>query len=79
MDLQIIKINGVYEIILCKTCLVMTPEFFDVRVQPYWFAQVKFIAYGVQSAEDLMCPGIVVILTDNGIPDHSIVFEFLSP
>ena len=79
MNLQIIKINGVYEIILGKPCLVVALEFFDVRVQPDWFAQVKFIADGVQSVEDLMCPGIVVILTDNGIPDHSIVFEFLSP
>ena len=69
MDLQIIEIYRIYEVILCEPRLVIALEFLYGGIYKDWFAQIEFIAYGVERVEDLMGPGIVSVITDDGIPD----------
>ena len=57
LNFQKIKINGFYEIILGKTDLVVKLEFFNRRIQPDWFPQIKLIADGIQRIKDHLCPG----------------------
>jgi hypothetical protein len=79
MYLEIIEVNRIYKIVLGKPNLVMPFEFLNGGVKPDRFAQVKFITYRVKRMKNLMRPGIVGIITDDGIPDHSVIFEFFSP
>ena len=54
LDLQIVKIDGVHEIILIKPGLAVSLELSDSGVQPDGLAEVKVIAYLIQRPEDLV-------------------------
>ena len=54
-------------------------EFVDGGVKPDRLAQVELIADFVKRVEDLVCPGVVCLVADDGIPQHSVVFEFFAP
>ena len=54
-------------------------EFVDGGVKPDWLAQVELIADLIKRIEDLVCPGVVCLVADNGIPQHFVVFEFFAP
>ena len=64
MNLQIIKINGIYKIILIESCLVMSFEFINIMIQPDWLAKIEFITDRVQSIEDLMRSGVIRLIAD---------------
>ena len=80
LNFQKIKINGFYEIILGKTDLVVKLEFFNRRIQPDWFPQIKLLADGIQRIKDHLCPGQrVVRYACYRVPDQMVVFHNLSP
>ena len=79
LDLQIVKINGVHEVVLIKPRLGMPFEFVDGGVKPDRLAQVEFIADLVKRIEDLVCAGVVCLVADDGIAQHFVVFEFFAP
>ena len=54
-------------------------KFFDGGIQPDGLAQIKFIADGIQRVEYFMRAGVLGIIADDGIPEHSVVFKFFSP
>ena len=79
LDFQKIKINGIHKAVLVESRFGMPFEFVDIDIQPDWFAEIKFIAYLIQSIENLVGSGIVAVITDGGIFDHTVVFKFFSP
>lgn len=79
MDFEVVKVNGIYEIILIEPCFAVPLEFFDGRVKPDWLAQIKFIADIFKGAEYFVRPCIIGIIADDGISQHAVVFEFFSP
>jgi len=79
LNLQIIKINGIYKIILIESCLGVALEFLDGAVQPDRLTQVKLITDLVQCMKYLMCAGVLRFITDCGVTEHSVVFKFFSP
>lgn len=79
MDFQIIKLNGLDEIVLRESGLVMALEVLNGGIQPDRFTQVKLIAYFLQGTEYLVGARIVTAILNHSVFDHMIVLEFLSP
>ena len=79
LDFQKIKINGIHEAVLVESRFGMPFEFVDIDIQPDRFAEIKFVADLIQSIKNLVCSGIVTVITDGGVFDHMIVFKFFSP
>lgn len=58
LDFQIIKVDGLYEIVLPKTNLGKTLEICFIAFQPEGHADVQLVAGFVQGAIDLGGPGV---------------------
>ena len=56
----------------------MTLELCDRGVQPDRFAQVKFITDLIQSVKYFVRAGVGGLISDHGIPQHSVIFKFFS-
>lgn len=52
---------------------------FDSGVQPDGIAKVHLIADLFKTMENLMCSGIVAVVTDYRVPEHVVVFPDFSP
>ena len=65
--------------VLVESCFGMPFEFVDIDIQPDWFAKIKFVADFIQSIKNLVCSGIVTVITDGSVFDHTVVFKFFSP
>lgn len=58
LDLQIIKINLLYKIILIKSGFSMFLKMSDCRFQPDWVSQIHFITDTFQTTKNLVGPRI---------------------
>ena len=68
LDLQIIKLNMLYEIVLIKTGFGMTLEFLNRGFQPDWFSQIKLIADFIKGMKDFVCACVIAFIADDSIP-----------
>ena len=80
MNLQVVKINGIDEIILAEPGPGQMPEFVYICIQPDGFAQIEGIADFIKRPEYHLSSGQAVIAYGNsGIFDKIVVSENLSP
>ena len=79
LDFQKIKIDRIHKAVLVESCFGMPFEFVDIDIQPDWFAKIKFVADFIQSIKNLVCSGIVTVITDGSVFDHTVVFKLFSP
>ena len=61
MNFQIVKVNRIHKVILMKSGLCMSFEFFDIGIQPDRITQIKFMADFVDRMKNLVCAGVIVI------------------
>ena len=67
LDLQIIKINLLYKIILIKSGFSMFLKMSDCRFQPDWVSQIHFITDTFQTTKNLVGPRIFGVIADYSI------------
>ena len=79
LNFQIVKVNLLYEIVLCKPYLAVTFEVGYGFVQPDRSSQIELTAYFIQSAEDFVGPGIGTAVFNAGVLQHVIVFKSSCP
>ena len=79
LNFQVVEVNVLYEIVLRKPCLAVAFKLGYCFVQPHRPPQVKTAAYFIQSAEDLVRPGIGTAVLNAGVLQHAIVFKSPCP
>lgn len=79
LNFQVIKIDLFDKAVLTETGSGMPLKIMDSGIQPDRLFQIKLNAGLIQRPEDLMGPGILPVVTDNGIPDQMIVPPYFSP
>lgn len=79
LDLQIIKLNGFYKIILIKSCFAVAFEFSYGLIQPDGLAQVKLIANFVKGPENLVGTGVIAVVGNAGVLQHMVILKSSCP
>ena len=67
LDLQIIKFNMFNEIILIKPCFAVLLKIPDSGVKPDGIAKIQLIADLLQAVKNLVCPGLLAVITDYSV------------
>ena len=76
---KVIKIYGIYEIVLIESGFGVSFEFVYRVVKPDWFTKIEFITDLVQCVKDFVRTCVFCIITDDGIPEHPVIFKFFCP
>ena len=79
LKFQVIKINILDKIVLCKACFAVSFEVSNVFVQPDGVPQVKLAAGFIQGMEDFVGAGVRAGVFNAGVMKHTIVFKGSSP
>lgn len=79
LDLQIVKIDGLYKTVLGKTGFVVTFKVCNIHIQPDGRTEIKLMADFVQRVKNFMGTGIVTAVLDAGVFQHMIIFKNFGP
>ena len=79
LDLQVVKINLFYKIILVKTRFIMLLEMADRSIQPDGIAKIHIITKLFKTVENLVCAGVFTVITYHFVLKHMVVFPNFSP
>ena len=63
-QLEIIKIQYLYKIVLRKPYLGKSLKIFNIGIQPDGGTKIKFMTDGVQGVKHFFCPAVSGIVTD---------------